>query len=242
MAVPIPQERLEKLASTREDFMRRWFAIAISVGFAATVVQMPWVDEGRAPNYQEWEQLFRLGAALTATVLSWEGYLLSISTKRLFEFPRYFIDIALVFLYLFLLLTSKFPYFWLALHAITFGIYMVWDFLTAYWHREWYKATEDTPLWRLYWQGLIGAPNSDRGLVITAVWAIYFLWLWLISRNDFCFDTFILAMFVLLGLAGYRYNKGRYRDSLRYSYLAPLTGGLALTAIVVLVQRVGNCI
>lgn len=116
------EERSEQFAKLRDDFMRRWFAIAIIVGFATRVVQMAWVQKGRAPAFDEWEHIARLTAALVATVLSWEGYFVSISTKKLYDFPRYFIDICLVFLYLFLLLTSKFPHYWLGLHAIALAV------------------------------------------------------------------------------------------------------------------------
>jgi hypothetical protein len=231
-------ERLEKLADLREDFMRRWFGIAISVGFATTVVQMPWVQNGRSPTYVEWEQLFRLLAALSATVLSWEGYLMSISTKKLYELRRYIIDVGLVFIYLFLLLTSKFPYFWLSLHAITFGFYILWDYLTAKCHPDWYKAEQGTPVWQIYWRGLVGS-SVDRGLAITLVWSAYFAWLWLVSQDEFAFDTFVLAIFVLIGLAGYRSNKSaKYRNNLRYSYAAPLGAGLSLALVVMAIQGV----
>jgi hypothetical protein len=232
--------RLEKLAGLRDDFMRRWFGVAISVGFAATVVQMGWVHGGRPPSYSESEQLARLLAAGAATVLSWEGYLMSISTKKLYEFRRYLVDILLVFVYLFLLLTSRFSYYWLALHAITFGLYIVWDCLTARSHPEWYRAAPGTPLLKMYWRGLIGN-DVDRGLAITLIWSLYFVWLWRISQARFALDTFILAAFVLLGLAGYRSNKSdRYRNDLRYSYGAPLAAGLSALIVALTIQRVTN--
>jgi hypothetical protein len=112
---PKVTERQEQLAELRHDFMRRWFAIAISVGFASTVVRMAWVQNGTWPAHPEAEQIARLFVALLATVLSWEGYLTSISEKKLFDFARYLIDILLVFMYLFLLLTSQFPLFWLSI-------------------------------------------------------------------------------------------------------------------------------
>jgi hypothetical protein len=81
------------------------------VGFATTVVNMSWVKAGSFPDYKESEQLARLAVAMLATILSWEGYLLSIQKKPLQDIWRYILDVCLVFIYLFLLLTSKFPHF-----------------------------------------------------------------------------------------------------------------------------------
>lgn len=231
------EDRSEQFATLRNDFMRRWFAIAVSVGFATTVVQMEWVKQGHAPSYPEWEHLGRLGAALLATVLSWEGYFISISTKKLYDFPRYLIDILLVFLYLFLLLTSRFPYYWLALHAITFGVYAVWDFLTAWWYRRWY-APEGTPLWRVYWNGATATRNVDTGSVITVVWAAYFVAIWLMSRYTFAYDTFVFAAFVVAGLTGYRYNKGLFRKNLYFTYFTPLAAAGLLGITVFIIQNI----
>lgn len=225
----------EQIAKNREDFMRRWFAIAISVGFATTVVQMPWVTNGRLPEQVEFEQLCRLGAALIATVLSWEGYLLSIKKKKLYEFSRYFIDIILVFIYLFLLLTSKYEKFWLFLHALTFCIYVLWDFLTVTWHKDWYGA-DGMSVRQAYLASFVGREGVDRGLAISITWAIYFTWLWMVSLADFANETFIMAAFVVAGLAGYRRNKSIYRTSGRVLYFAPLILSLIISSLVMLIQ------
>ena len=228
-------ETRDHIADNREDFMRRWFAIAISVGFATTVVNMKWVQSGALPQVDEWKQLFRLLAALVATVLSWEGYLLSIKTKRLYEFPRYFIDISLVFIYLFLLLTSKYEHFWLLLHALTFVLYAIWDGLTLYWHRDWYGADERT-MRSAYWNSLLGRNGVDRGIAITLSWLCYFAWLWIVSWAEFKYETFVMMSFVLIGLAGYRLNKSDYRDSGWMTYLTPIGAGGALSLIVIFLQ------
>lgn len=226
---------IEQIADNREDFMRRWFAIAISVGFATTVVNMRWVGEGEWPTQSEWDQLCRLGVALIATILSWEGYLLSIKKKRLYEIARYFIDIFLVFLYLFLLLTSKYEHYWLFLHASAFLLYIAWDFLTVFWHRNWYNA-DGKSVWAAYGAGFLGRGQVDRGPVITITWFVAFAWLWVLSWADFPHETPILAVFVLIGLGGYRYNKGRYRENGWVIYLAPISIALLATSVVLGVQ------
>jgi hypothetical protein len=231
--------KIETVETLRADFMRRWFAIAISVGFATTVVNMGWVREGRMPDYGEWEQLARLLAALVATVLSWEGYLLSIQNKPLKDFPRYFLDVFLVFLYLFLLLTSKFSYFWLYLHALTFVLYMTWDFLTIAWYREKFLLgdTRQASIFEVYTGGLIGAHSIDRGPVITMWWAAYFILLCVLPFTAIPYSTFFLAVFVLAGLGGYRVDKSRWRKLPLMSPISVVVLLFADLGIAYLVQR-----
>src|SRR5260370_12000465 len=105
-------------AKIRDDLIRRLFAVAISIGFAATLIKMGWVEKGSVPTLPEWEQLCILLTGLIATVLSWDGYLASIAAKPLIGFWRFAIDIMLVFIYMFFLISSAKPCFWLPLLAI----------------------------------------------------------------------------------------------------------------------------
>lgn len=224
--------KTETAASLRADFMRRWFAIAISVGFAATVVNMGWVKNGVAPDHPELEQLARLFVALVATVLSWEGYLLSIQRKPLNDIWRYFLYILLVFLYLFLLLTSKFPYFWLALHALTFYIYAIWDLLTIFMYRDKFvlESQEYISTITAYYRGLVGNSTVDRGPVITIFWMIYFLVPYALSIYSKNYSTFVLAGLVLSGLVFYRIDKTYWRN---LALLSPLSV-ISLSVIAIL--------
>lgn len=65
----------------RKDLMQRLFAVAISVGFAASVNKIPWIKDGTAFDQKDALNCLVIGTALYATVLSWDGYLLSISKK-----------------------------------------------------------------------------------------------------------------------------------------------------------------
>jgi hypothetical protein len=124
--------------------MKQWFAIALSVGFATALAEMPWLKDGvifdstLPVDWTQIEQVARLSVAALATVLSWDGYFLSITNKPIEDGPRFTIDVLLVFLYLFLLLTSKFPYFWLWIHATAFALYIAWDYLSISRHRSAY--------------------------------------------------------------------------------------------------------
>jgi hypothetical protein len=70
---------------------------------------MPWVQNGRLPEPDEFNQTLALLTALLATVLSWDGHLLSMRYTPLFDFWRFLINIALAFIYMFLLMASVHP-------------------------------------------------------------------------------------------------------------------------------------
>lgn len=143
--VPQTQEQI------RGDLIRRLFAVAISVGAASTLARMRWVNGGCPPDLREWQQLSILAAATVATVLSWDGYLVSIEDRPLKGVGQFAIDIFLVFIYMFLLMTSYHRTWWLFIHALTFGLYVIWDFLTVSEHTDYY-----------YPRALAPPPNEQR--------------------------------------------------------------------------------
>jgi hypothetical protein len=90
---PSPEDiRAQIRAQIRDDLIRRLFAVAISVGAATTLAKMEWVQLGRWPCLPEWQQLWIIIAAMTATVLSWDGYLFSIKDRPLRNFGRFAIE------------------------------------------------------------------------------------------------------------------------------------------------------
>jgi hypothetical protein len=223
---PPPGSREAAQASDRADLIKRLFAVAISVGAATTLYQMSWVRVGRPPCIAEYQQLLILVAAMTATVLSWDGYLWSIAQRPLRSFWRFAIDILLVFIYLFLLMTSQLVTWWLFIHALIYTLYALWDFLTiADWIVAYYPSDRqaDTLTIRgVYNEGLSdGAPES-RGPIITIAWGLYF---WLLCGLNYLFlplfsgrglrDHIVgTAVLVVLGLYLYRQDK-LYRHSMR---------------------------
>lgn len=244
------------LAGNRSDFMKRWFAIAISVGFATALSNMPWLkngnifDESLPVDWSQIEQCARLFTAALATILSWDGYFQSISNKPLVDGPRFAIDVFLVFMYLFLLLTSKFDYFWLWIHALAFAFYCLWDFLSIRKHRQAY-VTNLAPtglvpsISEVYRGCLTDDPNIYRGPAITLVWPIYFLAIavchqFILERIDRERPgaAFIYAALVVVGLFGYRYDKKR-----RLPMLGRLTmvtvGVLGVVGVSIVLRQVG---
>src|SRR4029450_7174205 len=114
----------------RSDLVRLLFAVAISIGFAATLARMQWVQNGRLPEPDEFNQTLALLTALLATVRGWDGHLLCVMCMPLFDFWRFLINIALAFIYMFLLMASVHPGCVLWTLAIIFFLHVVFDVLT----------------------------------------------------------------------------------------------------------------
>lgn len=220
-----PSRNKSVVAINREDFMKRWFAIALSVGFATALANMPWLKNGvifesSLPiDWGQIEQLARLFVAAFATVLSWDGYFRSVENKPIEDGARFSIDVFLVFMYLLLLLTSKFSYFWLWVHATAFLFYMAWDFLSIRKYREAYinsGAPEDfaPSVKDIYVGSLGGDPKVYRGPAVTLMWPVFF-WALPISYQFALTEldrtkpitTFLYTLWVLFGLVAYRHDK-----------------------------------
>jgi hypothetical protein len=216
---------VEERHKIREDLMKRWFAVAISVGFATTLVQMSWLNQGVLPTYEEWQQLARLAVALTAVVLSWEGYFFSISSKPLKDTPRFIIDFFLVLTYMVLLYTSKIPTFWLYLHAISFALYFSWDILSIRQYRGKYiygDMSAELSNVKIYWGGFTNQPGIYRGPVITLSWLIYFALLAAAQPLVGVSNAFLLAPFAFFGIVLYRHDKIMASLDVRFKRRAPL--------------------
>lgn len=213
----------EVKAHNREDFMKRWFAIAVSVGFATALSRMPWIESqsiflmSLPLDWNQINQIMRLVAAGTATLLSWDGYLLSIRTKPLTDSARFYIDVCLVALYLILLLTSASPNFWIGIHTFAFLIYIIWDFLSIKVHPAAYILNnEENYISRkqIYGGVFRGSIDIYHGPIVTLTWPIYLLAL---SATYYgLFDaaeksspvvTILYFLLTLFGLFGYRAAK-----------------------------------
>jgi hypothetical protein len=181
---------------------------------------MKWVEDGVWPSEPEWEQIAILSAGLVATVLSWDGYLVSIGKKPLHGDFRFIIDIFLVFIYMFLLITSSKPDFWLPILALIFVLYTIWDALTVREHMGHYDRTLLPPeadhnyratcsdVIRVYWGGLLSRTDTSRGPIITLAWMIHFVMLALL--NGFARakgQVFVICLLGIVSLLLYRHDK-----------------------------------
>jgi hypothetical protein len=232
---PPRKSREEAQTDDRADLIRRLFAVAISVGAATTLYQMRWVQDGRPPCMAEYQQLLILVAAMAATVFSWDGFLWSIEQRPIRKFWRFAIDILLVFIYLFLLMTSKLLTWWLLIHALIYVLYGLWDFLSvtdwiaAYYPSE--RPADTLTIRGVYKEGLRDGALESRGPIITIVWGIYF-WA-LCGLNYLIVPRFsglglrdyivITAALVIQGLYLYRQDKlTRYTMRNRIAWIAIL--------------------
>jgi hypothetical protein len=225
----------EAQADDRADLIRRLFAVAISVGAATTLYQMRWIQHGRPPCMAEYQQLLILVAAMAATVLSWDGYLWSVEQRPLRNFWRFAIDILLVFIYLFLLMTSQLLTWWLFIHAMIYVLYALWDLLSVIdWIATFYppNTPADTLTIRgVYVEGIRDGAKESRGPIITLVWGLYF---WALCGLNYLIvprfsglglHDYIVATtaLVLLGLYLYRQDKStRYIMRQRIAWIAIL--------------------
>lgn len=207
-------------AGIRNDFMRRLFAVAISVGAAAGLLQMDWIRGDTVPTTQkEWEQIFVFLVGLTATIASWDGYLLSIDNKPLYGIWRFVIDIALVFIYMFMLLSSGNSFLLLIVLSVIYFLYFLWDILTVREHPLKYnshlKLKEREPasfadIARVYRDGFKTSGDTKRGPIITFLWMIYFLLLMAISlAGTPWYETFVASLAAFAGIVAYRADKSR---------------------------------
>lgn len=224
--------------------MRRIFAVAVSVGFATTLSKAEWIQHTRLPNVGEMQQLAVLLTALTATVASWDGYLVSIDKKPLERTGRYVIDVVLVFIYLLLLLTATNPHWWLAIIVGIFTLYLTWDVLSIREHFAAYRASgipEDksasgAQVAAIYRDGFL---NRDvaKGPIITAMWWLYFLGLSLVDRSySVRHQLWAMCAFAFAGLLLYRYDKSHaFNSRARGGLIAGLLVGINL--VIVLLQR-----
>ena len=251
--------RIKRICENREDFMKRWFAIAISVGFATALSHMPWLNGGgifeSAPiDWEQIKQVARLAVAVVATILSWEGYLLSISNKPLVDHKRFYIDVFLVFLYLFLLLTSVFSYFWVWVHTLAFFFYIAWDRLSIIDHPRAYvnsppASTQLKPRPMEVYRGNIR--NDQRfyyGPIVTLLWPLYFLslscsyqFILTAAERNSVIVTYTYASLIFWGLLAYRADK-RAQRPFKVRLTRVLVRALAVLGVGVVFRVIGNCV
>jgi len=147
------QERLNPASDHRSDFIRRLFAIAVSVGFAGALANAAWVEAGRLPAADELPRLACLIAGMILVIGSWESYHRHIEkTDR--SILVFYLDVVIVFSYLLMLLLSLSPNVFLWLVGIIFGLYVVWDILVLV---------------------RFGETVSHRRALISALWCACFL-------------------------------------------------------------------
>jgi hypothetical protein len=214
-------DALTALARSREDFMKRLFAVAVSVGFASPLTRMGWIEHGTFPNEAEWQQITILATALLATIGSWEGYFSAINNRPLKGVLRFIIDIVLVLFYMVLLISAGHSGLFLPIMAIIFVLYVIWDGLTIYEHPNYYYygGAAEVPgcciVISTYRRGIFSRNTEGpvrRGHIITVLWTIYFLALLMMRLISSYNNAYVMCAMTALGLVGYRLGKATGYD------------------------------
>jgi hypothetical protein len=128
-AVTTPADRERDAAGDRNDFIKRLFAVAISVGFANHIDQLKWMATLSSPDQKTAQYSALLLVAVLTTVLSWEGYLTSLRDRPLLDRTRFFIDIVIVFEYLIPLTLYESPPNFALWVCVIFTTYVSWDYV-----------------------------------------------------------------------------------------------------------------
>src|SRR4051794_10094029 len=171
---------------------------------------MTWVQNGTLPDPTELNQTLILGTALLAAILGWDGHLVAMSDKPLFGFWRFLINLALVFIYMFLLMASAHPECMLWTLAVIFALYVAWDVLTmreqiARYDPALAGASRATPapIRSSYAGGFTGPAQVAPGPAITLAWSAYSHLLAIIGNGRAYAPSRPTCVLALIGLVGF---------------------------------------
>ena len=206
-------------AAAREDFIKRLFAVTLSVGIAnqlSHVMLDPNVVQSHHiawhPIIERWRELLLLLISLAVVVSSWEGYLKAVLANPLEDTGRFMVDIAWVFTYLVMTLSTEDADAWFLIHVIIFFEYAIWDTLRT-------RLPNFRRRDRLY----------KESLVITIVWLLYFLIIFALKEKFSYFGTesgFLAISFAaLMGVFLYRHDKD-HREKWTWVVKGLVTAGI----------------
>jgi hypothetical protein len=183
-------------AKDRHDLIKRFVPIALSVGFAARLVDIDWIKKGTPITYDELEQFARLFTGVFVAVSGWEWYHRDLRWHPLDDAGRFFVDVAVVITTIVFLYSAKDPAHWFGFLILIFALYLIWDALTfRQYKQDFYPSTSDLGFYPL------------RGPITDALWTFYFIALayaalWPFSKYDY--QTFVDCLFVFVGALSLR--------------------------------------
>jgi hypothetical protein len=201
-------------AGDRNDFIKRLFAVAVSVGFATTATTtLLWIVTFSLPDRAGARSSALLLASLLLVVQSWEGYLASVRNYPLKDRVRFIFDIILVFEYLLLLHLSvdtndvthhKF----ITAICTIFVTYLVWDYFRIIAFKENYnKINNAAGAIVPFFKGLVTGDTGYKGPSITFWWLLYFLVVYILSDFTGCIQFYSMIAAIVYGLIMYRLDK-----------------------------------
>lgn len=118
-------------AEGRADFLKRFFAVAISVGFAAKLIEMNFLLHLDFSDSANTQQLLLLFISISIIMGSWDFYFTSIKDRPLYDRGRFFLDIFIVSGYILLLSSIDDERVFCRILCGILFLYYIWDILTA---------------------------------------------------------------------------------------------------------------
>jgi hypothetical protein len=236
-AIPGAARTASPRAEARRDLIRRLFPVAISVGFAARLIHMKWLENGILPNYTESEELARLFTAMFLVVSGWELYHRDVDRFPLEKSYRFIIDVMLKVLTIIFLYSSGNTVLWFVSFLTIFFLYVVWDAFSIREYPDCYDVQRPAHLGRIisvYWSGLWN--GTRRGLITYLSWFIYFAVIPMLSWCVFKgqgHQAFVSCVFIILGSIVLRFDesagwKSQRRLGVIVGLLVAYAGGSAL--------------
>jgi hypothetical protein len=179
---PIAKANLDRKLKTveRADFIKRFFAVAVSVGFASRIARFDFLSAGQLPSSAETHQLLLLIFAMAVVVGSWEFYFPSIVNLPLADWQRFVLDIIIVSSYILLLSCSQHITAFFTCFTFIMLLYIVWDLLSIKMYPTHYGVPALTfrSIARLYAAGVAShegrAGRAMLGPFITLWWFVVF--------------------------------------------------------------------
>jgi hypothetical protein len=244
-------------AEIRSDFIGRLFAVGVSVGFATAITRMNWVKTGDFPSHTELEQILILIGGLIASLLSWDRYLAAMEAAPLNYFWRYAIDVCLVFIYMFLLITSNNPGFFLPILTIIFSLYVISDLLVIRQHigedkadlstlqRDGSGAAKLRKVRRVVYGEAVASDEINSSVITTTSWALYFSALTLLDRITNSRYAPVMVLFAIVGLILYRLDKshrsaGETAHGFRFGARISIIAALVICVVVIVHPSLGE--
>jgi hypothetical protein len=199
---------LKQIAIDRSDLIKRLFAVTISVGCATQMSRLIFDSKFAVSEHQfalvsmlldRWQGIVLLAVSMATVIGSWDGYLAAIERRPLEDRLRFYLDIVIVFAYLFLMLSSQFFALWFSLLVSVFVLYVAWDLGSI-----------------AYSRGKEGRGNSGPlfawSIVITLIWLTMLVLLTFVKSLDSTAGFAFASLAALAIVTLYRMDKlGRWR-------------------------------
>jgi hypothetical protein len=171
----------EAKAKARADFMQRFFAVAVSAGFAAKINGLSFIYSMTLPTQGELQDVLLLVLAMSVVVGSWDFYFIALKDRPLVDWQRFVLDIVIVSLYIILLISSRYPSAFFMYLCVVIFLYFVWDVLSIKYFPSVYEArsAEASEVARVVFHGIATrggrAGDGPVGPFVSLWWLCTFL-------------------------------------------------------------------